>query len=591
MRAFALTVSLTLFAALGLRSFASAKDGAGPKEKELIAVLRSDAPEADKAMACKRLAIHGSADAVPDLAKLLGNERLASWARIPLESIPDAACDQALRDAAGGLQGTLLVGVINSLGVRRDAQAVSMLAKLLGDGDAAVASAAAIALGLVGDDAAVAALRPALAAGPPAVRNAAAEACVVAAERLLAAGRGADAAALCDAVRRADVPPQRIAEATRGAILARGSAGVPLLVEQLRSADRRLVGIGLSVARELRGPEVDAALVAEIGSAAPARAALVVTALADRGGPVARKTLAEITGRRDAARAMRLAAAESLGRMGDLESLPSLLTAAADDDADLAAAARSAIAAMQAAGVNDRIVGRLAAADAAALPMLLELVTRRRIAAALPNVIEAMKSPEKSVRTAALAAAGETVDFGRLHLIIERAIGSDDAGDSAAALAALRTACVRMPDRDGCTAVLEPVIATGPVGTRIAMLDIVGEVGGPRALAAVAAAARNADEPLRDAGTRLLGTWMTADAAPVLLDLTKELPEGKFRDRALKGYLRIARQLAANEAERIAMCRTALATARGDGDRAIVFEAIEGMPNAAAVQKAVEATP
>ena len=591
MRACALSVFLTLSAVLGLGSFASAGDGASPKEKELIAVLRSDAPEADKALACKRLAIHGSADAVPDLAKLLGNERLASWARIPLEAIPDAACDQALREAAGGLQGTLLIGVINSLGVRRDAQAVGLLAKRLGDGDAAVASAAAIALGLVGDEAAVAALRPALAAGPPAVRDAAAEACVVAAERLLAAGRGGDAAALCDAVRRADVPPQRIAEATRGAILARGPAGVPLLVEQLRAADRRLFGIGLSVARELQESEVDAALVAEIGSAVPARAALIVTALADRGGPLACTTLAGIASRRDAARATRLAAAQSLGRMGDLASLDALLSAAAEEDAALAAAAKASIADLQAAGVNDALVGRLAAADAATLPLLLDLVARRRIAAALPNVIAAMKSPDKGVRHAALAAAGETVDFGRLQLIIERAIGSDDAGDSAVALAALRTACVRMPDRDGCTALLEPVIATGPVGTRIALLDIVGEVGGPRALAAVAAAARSTDEPLRDAGTRLLGTWMTADAAPVLLELTKEIPAGKYRDRALKGYLRIARQLAANEAERVAMCRTILGLARDDADRQIVFDAIRGMPNADAVRKAVEPRP
>jgi HEAT repeat protein len=570
-------------------SLACAGDGRTPRERELIAVLRSDAPEADKALACKQLAIHGSADAVPDLAKLLGNERLASWARIPLEAIPDPACNASLREAAGGLQGRLLVGVINSLGVRRDAQAVGLLATRLGDADPAVASAAAIALGLIGDEAAVKALRPALAAGPPVVRDAAAEAGVVAAERMLAAGRGADAAALADAVRKADVSPQRIAEATRGAILARGAAGVPLLVEQLRSADRRLFGIGLSVARELRGPEVDAALVAEIGAAPPARAALVVTALADRGGPVARTTLSGIAGRRDAARDVRLAAVRALGRMGDAESLAPLLAAAAESDADLAAAAQEAIAALPAAGVDDAIRGRLAAAEAAALPLLLDLVARRRIAAALPEVLGAMKSPDKGVRNAALAALGETVDLDRLSVLVERTIGSDDAGDSAAALAALRVACVRMPDRDGCTARLEPAIASAPVGTRIALLDIVGEVGGPRALAAVAAAAKSGEEPLQDAGTRLLGKWMTADAAAVLLDLAKSLPDGKFRDRALKGYLRIARQLAADEPQRIAMCRTLLAAARGDADRAIIFEAIKGMPNADAVRKAVDA--
>jgi hypothetical protein len=570
---------------------ACAGDGRTPKEREQIAVLRSAAPEADKALACKQLAIHGSADAVPDLAKLLGNERLASWARIPLEAIPDPACDAALREAAGGLEGRPLVGVINSIGVRRDTAAVGLLAKKLAAADAGVAAAAAIALGLIGDDAAVAALRPALAAGQPAVRDAAAEACVVAAERMLAAGRGADAAALCDAVRKADVPPQRIAEATRGAILARGAAGVPLLVEQLRSADRRLFGIGLSVARELATPEVDAALVAELGSAPPARAALVVEALADRGGPVARKTLAGLASRRDAARDVRLAAVRALGRMGDAESLAPLLAAAAEADADLALAAKVAIADLPAAGVNDAIRGRLAGADAAGLPLLLDLVARRRVTAALPEVLAALKSADKTVRDAALAALGETVDLDRLNVLVERTIGSDDAGDSAAALAALRAACVRMPDRDACTAKLEAAIATAPPGTRIALLDIVGEVGGGRALAAVAAAAKSGQEPLQDAGTRLLGKWMTADAAPVLLDLAKTLPDGKYRDRALKGYLRIARQLAANEAERIAMCRTALAAARDDGDREIVFEAIKGMPNADAVRKAVEAQP
>lgn len=583
-----LATGVMLFCACAV---ACAGDGRTPQERELIAVLRSDAPEADKAMACKRLAIHGSADAVPDLAKLLGNERLASWARIPLEGIPDAACDAALREAAAGLQGRLLVGTINSLGVRRDAAAVGLLAKRLGDADAAVASAAAIALGQIGDDAAVAALRPALAAGEPAVRDAAAEACVVAAERTLAAGRGADAAALCDTVRKAHVPAQRIAEATRCAILARGSAGVPLLVEQLRSSDRRLFGIGLSVARELQGPEVDAALAAEIGSAAPARAAVVVTALADRGGPVARTTLAGVAGRRDAPRDVRLAATLALGRMGDAESLVPLLNAAAESDAGLAAAAKGAIADLPAAGVNEAICGRLGGADAAALPLLLDLVARRRIAAALPEVLDALKSPDKDVRSAALAALGETIDLDRLNVLVERTIGSDDAGDSAAAVAALRTACVRMPDRDACTAKLEPAVSAAPQGTRIALLEIVGEVGGGRALGVVNAAAKSDQEPLRDAGTRLLGKWMTADAAPVLLDLAKTLPDGKYRDRALKGYLRIARQLAANEAERVAMCRTILGVARDDADRQIVSDAIRGMPNADAVRKAVEATP
>ncbi|MCE2727545.1 MAG: HEAT repeat domain-containing protein [Planctomycetaceae bacterium] len=583
------SVFLLAAAALCLAGVACAGDGRSPNEQELIAVLRSDAPEADKAKACKQLAVHGSADAVPELAKLLGNERLSAWARIPLEAIPDPACDAALRQAAAGLAGRPLVGVINSLGARRDAGAVDLLAARLADADAAVASSAAIALGLIGGEAAAAALRPAVAAPNPAVRNAAAEACVICAEGLAAGGRAADAVALCDLVRKADVPPQRVVEATRGAILARGAAGVPLLVEQLRSADERMFAIGLSVARELRGPEVDAALETELSTAVPARAAVVVDALADRGGPRARQVLAALAERRVGPREVRLAAVRSLGRIGDEGGLAPLLVVAAETDADLAAVAKTAIADLPGQGVDQALRVKLAGADAAKLPLLLDLVGKRRVAAALPDVLAALKSGDTAVREAALTALGETIDLERLNLLVERVAGSDDAGESAATLAALRTACVRMPDRDACAARLEPAIASAPMGTRIALLEIVGDVGGGRALGVVNAAAKSDQEPLRDAGTRLLGKWMTADAAPVLIDLAKTLPDGKYRDRALKGYLRIARQLAANEAERVAMCRTILGLARDDADRQIVFDAIRGMPNADAVRKAVEA--
>jgi hypothetical protein len=89
------------------------------EEKKLLAVLQSDAPAAQKAITCKELAIYGSSAAVPELAKLLPNPQLSSWARIPLEVIPASESDDALRSAAESLQGQLLVGVINSIGVRR----------------------------------------------------------------------------------------------------------------------------------------------------------------------------------------------------------------------------------------------------------------------------------------------------------------------------------------------------------------------------------------------------------------------------------------------------------------------------------------
>ncbi len=120
------------------------------EEAQLIAVLKSDATQKEKADACRELARVATKQAVPALAALLGDEKLSHMARYALETIPDPSVDDALRDAMGKLKGRPLMGVIGSLGVRRDAKAVDAMAKLLADADAELAQAAARALGQIG---------------------------------------------------------------------------------------------------------------------------------------------------------------------------------------------------------------------------------------------------------------------------------------------------------------------------------------------------------------------------------------------------------------------------------------------------------
>ena len=99
----------------------------------------------------------------------------------------------------------------------------------------------------------------------------------------VADGREAEeAAGLYDKVRKADVPKQRVVEATRGAILARQPGGIELLVEQLQSDDKVMFSLGLSTARELPGGQVTAALATELAKASSHRQAMLLLALADR---------------------------------------------------------------------------------------------------------------------------------------------------------------------------------------------------------------------------------------------------------------------------------------------------------------------
>src|SRR5437879_5371632 len=194
-------------------SAAESKSASEQKERELIKVLQSNAAPEEKAITCKKLAVYGTGEAVPALAALLSDDKLASWARIPLEAIPGPAPDKAFRDAMGKLHGKLLIGVINSIGVRRDGKAVRLLIARLDDEYANIAIAAAETLGRIGGSKAAKALRSRLPEAPPAVRSAVAEGCIRCAEKFIADGKRTDAVKLYDLVRSAEVPTERMLEA------------------------------------------------------------------------------------------------------------------------------------------------------------------------------------------------------------------------------------------------------------------------------------------------------------------------------------------------------------------------------------------
>lgn len=539
------------------------------KEKEQLAILRSDAPPGEKAIACKKLAIDGSSESVPELAKLLSNPQLASWSRIALEAIPGAAADEALRKASESLEGNLLVGVLNSIGVRRDAGSVEVLTKRLSDKDNEVASAAAVALGKIGNEAAVKALRPALTTGPAKVRSAAAEGCVLAAERLAANGKSADAVALYDEVRKAELPKQRIVEATRGAILARKQDGIPLLLEQLRSKDRKLFEVGLFVAREFPGSDVDKTLAAELASAEPDRAALILLAMADRKETVvvAAVSKAAVSGPKP----VRLAAIKALSQVGDASSLPSLLETAIDADEDLALAAKATLADLPGDKVNSQIAESLPAAKGKTYALLIELVGQRRIEAATPALLKAVENSDPKIRQAALLALGETVSLKNLNVLISQAINPKNADDAATAQQALKTASVRMPDREACAGELAAAFFRAPAEAKILLLEILGDVGGENALKTLTVAAKSNDPLLQDNGTKVLGKWGSLDGAPVLLDLAKSGPPN-FRIRTLRGYIGMVRKFPMPPEQRAEMCQKALDLARQEAEQKLVLD-------------------
>ncbi len=176
------------------------------REARLIAVLKSNAGLKEKSDACRELGVYGGEDAVAPLAALLGDEKLSHMARYGLEPNPAPSVDEVLRAALARLEGGPLVGVIGSIGVRRDEKAVDALAKRLNDSDTTVARAAARALGKIGTVEAIKALRGSLDEAPRSTRLALCEGLLRCADAQAAHGHREIAVTIYECVQKSDAP-------------------------------------------------------------------------------------------------------------------------------------------------------------------------------------------------------------------------------------------------------------------------------------------------------------------------------------------------------------------------------------------------
>ena len=507
------------------------------KARQAISVLQSSAPGAEKALACKRLAVYGQADAVPALAPLLADEQLASWSRIALEAIPGSAADKALREAMPKLQGKLLVGVINSIGVRRDAKAVGDLADKLKAADAEVAAAAAVALGRIGGDKAAKALEKALGSAPVGNRSVMAQGCILCAERFLAEGKSANAVKLYDTVRKADLPKQRHLEATRGAILARQANGIPLLLETLRSPDKATFGLGLRTARELRGASVTEALARELAQTQPDRQGPLFLALTDRNDPAVLPVV--LSSAKGGSKNLRLLAIEVMIREGKPACVPVLFDTLAENDAELAKAANVAFTGWWGKEADAQLTARLPRASGNSRRLLIELAGQRHAAAAMPELIKAAYHTDPTIRAAGIKALGETAGNAELGALIDLLAKAKSPDEVSAVQAALESTCLRVPEKAVCADKLIASLASSATPARCALLRVLGVVNTANALDAIRTALASPEPSVRDTAVRVLADWPEPPALPALLEVFRTTGDENHRFLALRGCVRL----------------------------------------------------
>jgi HEAT repeat protein len=344
--------------------------------------------------------------------------------------------------------------------------------------------------------------------------------------------------------------------------------------------------------REMRDATTTEMSVMMLDDLPPERRALLLRAIGDRKDAPPLDVIVKAS--KSDSPAVREAAIYVLTKHGDASAVAILLDAALAGG-DVAAAAKDGLQTLPGKEVDEAIAAKLSSADAKAKPILLELVGARQILAATPTVREAMADADRAVRLAALAAMAQLIEVKDLDVLIWAAGGPRaDAAEIAAAEAALTTAAQRMGDRDACAAKLAQYLEGASASTRSDLLELLGKVSGKTALSAVVAAAKSPDPATKDAATRVLGEWLNTDAAGALLEIAKSDPEKKYQIRALRGYIRIARQLEtpwwekSNAGEtKLAMFRSAMEVAQRAEEKQLALDVLTRIPSPTTLSLAV----
>jgi type 1 glutamine amidotransferase/HEAT repeat protein len=570
---------------LATLELAIARETADPAQRRRIAdrltavIADPQATEAARLFACQQLPLVAGDAQVPALARLLDDPKTADMARRTLESIPGEAALEAIRAAVPRLQGTALVGAINSLGVRRDASSIRLLAPLVG-GDPQVAAAAVLALARIGTPEAVAAMMKA--ETDKRLMPVFFDAVLRAADGLAARGNLKDAAELYKRVLAGEAPRGVAQAALAGMVKADKAWAMPRVISALSADDPFVQATALRLVRQLPGEEATAALLQQLDRLKAPGQAMVLDILGERGDKSAAGAVVKrLDDKEDAVRA---AAARAMARLGDASTVDLLAGLAASDKGTVRQAARESLVRLAGADVDKRLLAACAEGSPAVRAEVFLAMASRRTSGATALLLKAAGDADEQARTAAfdaLAVLGQAEDYASLVQLLVAAKGTSEAAERAVLSVGGRLATVA--DR---ASPLLAALKAGPAEAKPPLLRLLASCGGADALQAVKANLADADAAVRDAATRALANWPDESAADDLMALVKGTANQTHRVLAMRGYLRLA-GVTKDEAARVRMLSQVRPIATTADSKRMLLAGLADVPGPAALDMAM----
>lgn len=550
-------------------------------ESRLLTILQSaEATRDAKDWACRQLRHAGSEKSVAALAALLADPQLETVARWALQSIPGARVDEVLREALTTVPSASKAGVLQTIGSRRDRDAVSAIAPWARDSNAAVAEAALYALGQIGGSEAFAAVRTSEV--PPAVQRYRFHAMLLCAEQMAAEGQTAAAAKVFREVFAETSDTVIQTAALRNSLLAERAQAADLAEAALKDSSPRL----RLAAAKLVCETGDAALLDAVLrslSALPADSVATVLNLVD--DPAARPAvLAAATGDDPA---IRLAALHALARIGDASSVSMLLELASASGGAEQAAARHSLQRLRGVEVDTALTAAAEHSEPAQRAEAIRTLAARYAVSAVPLLLKTAQDANATIRIESLGALGALADRQSLSALVRLLVAAPSADQVAAAERALLAACQRISEPDATTAELSAALPGSSAEVRSSLLRVLARIPSGGSLEALRAARRDADAAVQDAAIRGLAEWPDARAIGDMPEIARTAASLPHKVLALRGLVRMAALRGGRApAETAALLGEALTLAPRSEEKKLALAALGDVPHIAALELA-----
>lgn len=535
-------------------------------EGKLIGIL--EAPGATmpgKQFALRMLRTVASQRCVPVVAKILRDKELAHMARAVLVILEGKEAGDALRDALADTQGAVRVGMINSLGDRRDPAYLQPLAQLLPQADADTTRALLNAIAKIGGEKAAEILLAAKA--PEALQSEWAAAVLRCADGLAAGGQTGPALSIGSKLIEGPSSPAARMGAFRMTVLIQKEKSVPLVLQQLASNDVCMRKAAMAAVLEIPGREATQEFVRQLDSAPVAVKTLLMMQLAIRGdaegATAAFNKLAS-----DSNADVRRAAIQALERSGDATSVPVL--AGLLKDATWQEPAKQALIRLSGKGVSEALIAQAESGDPSTRIALLDLLSERKQESAVPVARKAIADANADVRQAGIKILSRVGEAAELRPLNDLLLNPPDKSERPKIAGAISAIGSRMTDKaTRCNTILE-TYGKADAETRALLIPVLATLAGDKALAATRTALTEAG-PVRKAAIRALAGWKDASLLPDLRKIAQEETDEGLRIVALRGFIETVGASQLPDAEKVKSYSEAMGIATRAEEKSLVL--------------------